>query len=72
MKAILKFKLPRDQDAFNRASKAMALCSFVWDFQNYLRSQQKYALEPDDIEKIYSTWFEMLGDNDIDIDDLLK
>ena len=72
MKAILKFKLPKDREEYERANKALALCSFVWDFQGYLRAQQKYVEEPDDIEKIYATWFEMLGSNNIDMDELMS
>jgi len=70
MKAILKYKLPKDRADFERASKADDLCSFIWDFGQYLRGQEKWAEEPDDIGKIRDKWVEMLNDNNIDLDKL--
>jgi len=40
----------------------------LWDMQQYLRSQYKYADEPDDIEKIYEMFFEILGDNNVNLE----
>ena len=43
MKAILEFNLPEDQDEFNQAVKGGDWRSLVWDFDQYLRSNTKYA-----------------------------
>lgn len=47
MKAILKFDLPDDQDEYVMATQASAMHSVLWDMDQWLRSQTKYA--PDDI-----------------------
>ena len=68
MKARLTFKLPKDQEDYDRANAAMSLCSFIHDFDNYLRGQYKYAEEPDDIEKIREKWYEIMRSENIDMD----
>jgi hypothetical protein len=70
MEARLTFQLPEEDADFQRASRADGLCSFIWDFQQYLREQWKYADTPDDINTIYEKWFEYLNENNIDLDRL--
>ena len=68
MKVSITYNLPEEQEEYDRANKATDLCSFVWDFQQYLRDQWKYAEKPDEIDKIYEKWFEMKNDNGIDLE----
>jgi len=70
MKAILKFKLPKEREEFYRASRSDDLAAFIIEFQGYLRSQVKHGDPPDDIEKIYEYWFDVLGSHDIISDEL--
>jgi len=70
MKAILKYKLPKDKADFERASRADDLCSFIWDFQQYLRGEWKYKETPDDIDTIYKKFNNELYEHNIDLDKL--
>lgn len=70
MKAILEFNLPEDQEDLDRANAALSLCSFIYDFDQYLRGQYKYAEKPDDIEKIREKWYDLQRDENIDMDKL--
>ena len=69
MKAKLIFDLPDDKQEFNLANSALDLCSFIWDFQQYLRGQWKYD-GTDDIEKIYNKFSEIKENHNIDLDKL--
>ena len=57
MKAILKFDLPDDQDEYVMATQASAMHSVLWDMDQWLRSQTKYA--PDDISEDTFKAFEL-------------
>ena len=70
MKITLTYDLPEDYKDALRAVKSTDLCAFIWEFQQYLRSQYKYADTPDDIGRIYEKWFEMLNEEGIDLDNL--
>ena len=67
MEAIIRFNLPEEQEEYDRANKATALCSFIWDFEKYLRGQRKYG-GTDDINTQWDKWHEMKGENDINLD----
>lgn len=67
---VIKFTLPKEQEEYDRCNKALDLCSFIWDFQQYLREQVKYAEKPDDIDTIFEKWFELLDTKNIDLDAL--
>lgn len=47
MKAILKFNLPEDQDAYQLASSAGKMHSVLWQLDQYLRSIGKYKTDGD-------------------------
>ena len=66
MRAILEFNLPDDQMEYDQANAAAKLCKFIWDFEQYLRGENKYN---DLDEKIIDHWFEM---KDFDLDELYK
>ena len=73
MKKLLKYltyRLYNIGEGYKRVAKADDAFSFIWEFQQYLRSQYKWGDPPDDIEKIYDKWFEKLNDNDINMDEL--
>jgi len=80
MKAILEFDLnePDDVTAHKRAVKALDLCIVLWDIDQYLRSQTKYA--PDDMpEEVYNAldkarekFYEIMNEHNVSLDELLK
>ena len=75
MKRLLKYityRLANRSEEFKRATRADEMASFMWDFQQYLRGQWKYGDPPDDIEKIYDTWFEMMRESGFDLDALIS
>jgi len=57
MKAILKFNLPDDQHEYAMATQGSAMHSVLWDMDQWLRSQTKYA--PDDISEDTYKAFEL-------------
>lgn len=80
MKAILEFDLniPDDIAAHKRAVKALDMAIALYDIEQYLRTQTKYA--PDSMPKeVYNAldevrdkFYEILNDRNIDIDEILK
>ena len=42
MKAIIKFKLPEEQDKFDMFNQASSMYSVIWEMNNWLRKQTKY------------------------------
>ena len=80
MKAILEFDLnePEDVTAHKRAVKALDLALVIWDMDQYLRAQTKYA--PDDMsQEVYDAFqnvrdklHEIKDDYNVSIDELLK
>jgi len=75
MEAILKFDLPEESPEFRLAVNASKWYSVVWDIDQYLRSQTKYA--PDSMpEEVYETFNktreklrEIMNDNSVNFDD---
>lgn len=57
MKAILKFNLPDEQHEYAMATQGSAMHSVLWDMDQWLRSQTKYA--PDDISEDTYKAFEL-------------
>ena len=57
MKAILKFNLPDDQHEYAMATQGSAMHSVLWDMDQWLRSQTKYA--PDDMSEDTYKAFEL-------------
>ena len=80
MKGILEFDLdePFDRVAHMRATKATNMASALWDMDQYLRSQTKYA--PDSMpSEVYGALqetrdklHEIMSEYSIDLDELLK
>jgi hypothetical protein len=42
MEAILKFELPDDKTNFECATRGSDLALIIWDFDQYLRGEEKY------------------------------
>ena len=57
MEAILKFNLPDDQHEYAMATQGSAMHSVLWDMDQWLRSQTKYA--PDDMSDDTHKAFEL-------------
>ena len=70
MKATLEFTLPADDHLYNKCLKANDMCEFLFEFYTYLRNQKKYNEEPDDIDKIFEKWFEIMNNINPSIHDL--
>ena len=80
MEGILKFNLDdsADREAHLRAVKALDLAIALWDMDQYLRAQTKYA--PDSMsDEVYKTLQEtrdklreIMSDNSIDLDELMS
>ena len=79
-KAILEFDLsnPEDANDYKRANKALSMAIALWDIDQYLRAQTKYA--PDSMsEETYNAlsearekFYQILNERDINIDEILK
>lgn len=80
MKAILKFDLnePDDIHAHKRAVKALDMALVLWDIDQYFRSQLKYNEEGlteeayAALEKAREKFYEVLGDHNVNIDEMLR
>jgi hypothetical protein len=75
MIAMLKFDCSeREQrEELDRALKSLALCSILWDFEQYLRDIDKghVMLQPDEMfDKIRERYFEIKDDHGIRLDEL--
>ena len=73
MKKLIKwltYKITTSREEYMRATQADKLCGFIWEFQQYLRTQNKYADPPDSIEIIYKKWFQMLQDEGVDLESI--
>ena len=75
MIATLTFNLPADQEEYNRVNKASDLCAFVWDFEQFLRSEARHG-DLDGIsasayiDTLRDKWFEMKEDNNIKFEEI--
>jgi hypothetical protein len=72
MKKLIKYityKLYNFRQEYKRSAQADNLCSFIWDYQQYLRGLNKYG-PPTDIDEIYQKWFDMLDENGINLDEI--
>ena len=80
MKGILEFNLDDsvDEAAYMRAVKSTKLAIALWDMDQYLRSQTKYApdsMPPEAYDALLGArdkLHEIMSDHSIDLDELLK
>ena len=79
-KAILEFDLnePDDKEAHKRAVKALDMAIALWDIEQYLRSQTKYAPDSmpqevyDALDKVKQEFYEILTNHNISLDELIS
>ena len=74
---LIKCQLPEDSEEFARYMSSNKLCDFMWDFGNYLRELYKYTdlsekTADDLIDEIRDSWFEMMNDEGINLDELMS
>ena len=73
MKAIIKFKLPEEQDKFDMFNQASSMYSVIWEMNNWLRGQTKYNadnLSEDTYEAFIECrekLIELLNENNIEL-----
>ena len=73
MKAIIKFNLPDDQQEYDRANAASRLCSVLWEYDQWLRSEIKYNESEDSeiidgYQKARDKLYEVMSSEDINLD----
>ena len=72
MKAKLTFDLPEDKYEWENAMRADAMYSALWDLSQELRTLWKYEELSEEewnmVEKIRNKFYEILGDNQINLD----
>lgn len=72
MKAKLTFNLPEDQAEFDLAIQGGKMYSALWDISQELRAIWKYEELSDEefkmVERIRDKFYEILGDNQINLD----
>lgn len=79
-KAILEFDLtdPDDKVEHERAVKSLDLCLALWDIDQYLRAQTKYASDDmpeeayDALTKAREEFYNIMNEHNISLDQLLK
>jgi hypothetical protein len=67
MKAILEFELPEDNQEFRLATKASAMYSTLWELDQFLRAEIKYAGR-EQLDEVRDKLRELMNDNHIDFD----
>lgn len=79
-KAILEFDLNELEDKWShmRAVKSLDMALCLWDIDQYLRAQTKYAPDSmpeevyDALDKARDEFYRILNEHDVNIDKLLK
>jgi hypothetical protein len=79
MKGIIEFDLDDADDklAFNRCSKSLALASVIWEFKHNVRRQIENRIDnihdkDEIVDIVFTTFNDLLFDNNIDLDDLIE
>ena len=74
MKAIIEFKLPKDQDEYQMANNASKMYTALWEIRQLFRSKLKYnsdGLNDQQLEQweaMRGEFFEILENNDLKLD----
>jgi|LauGreDrversion4_2_1035121.scaffolds.fasta_scaffold1443320_2 hypothetical protein len=79
-KAILEFDLnePDDVEAHKRAVKSLDMAIALWDIDQYLRAQTKYAPDSmpqeayDALSEAREKFYQILNERNINMDEILK
>ena len=74
MKAIIEFKLPEDQEEYEKANNANKMYAALWEIRQLFRSTLKYnttGLNDEQLEQweaMRGEFFEILDNNDLKLD----
>ena len=79
-KAILEFDLsnPDDVTDYKRVNKALDMAIALWDIEQYLRAETKYAPDSmpqevyDALDKVRDKYYEIINEHNISIDEILN
>ena len=79
-KAILEFDLtnPDDVTEYKRVNKALDMAIALWDIEQYLRAETKYAPDSmpqevyDALDKVRDKYYEIINEHNISIDEILN
>jgi hypothetical protein len=79
-KATLEFDLekPEDLEEFKRVTKALDMAIALWDIDQYLRAQTKYAPDSmpqeayDALDQAREKFYQILNERNINMDEILK
>lgn len=78
-KGIFEFDLnePEDIEAYMRMSKSLGMALALWEFGHNTKktfewSMDKYETKEDLLDAVYERFWEILKENDINIDKLIK
>jgi hypothetical protein len=71
MEVILKYNLPEDEKEYSVAFHASNMAMALWDISQYLRHVDRQDTG-DDIEKIRETFYDILNEYDINLDNLIE
>jgi len=66
-----KFNLPDDESDYKTIQLASKFRNVLWDFYTQLRSKVKYSDEIGNFEEAYSLFWDVMKENDLELDDLL-
>ena len=77
MKAKLTFNLEDEDDslAFSRCAKSLEMALALWEMSNHLRSVTKYSEDEKEVEayeKVSERFYEILAEQGINIDNLIR
>jgi hypothetical protein len=72
MKATLKFNLPEDQSEFDQAINASKYHSVIWNLDQWLRSETKHGMLPEERDEAYQDirqkLHEIMEENNVTLD----
>lgn len=66
MKAKLTFKLPKEQEEYNRANAALDMARILNDWTDHMRYIYRGKIEEPTMEKLCEEWFEIMEDINLD------
>lgn len=61
------YKMAQNREEYRRVIYLDEAYKFMWDFEQYLRSQWKWGDPPADIDTIYDYWYQMRNEYNIDL-----
>lgn len=71
VKMIFNLDNDEDQAAHQRCVQSLDMATALWDFSNKLRSISKYGSGEEDVESISKDFYEILEENNINLEKLI-